>query len=164
MISTAFSFVSILVGDSTMKTSLCCCSEAEPALSDLFSDGQASKDWPSAMHDHMSISFNIPLTRWPPLSVVLYKHFAGFSPSVLLPTNEWASIFSRARRQSRLIMHRGFPGCESRRRPCTRRCFFPLNPVKKYVTSLLPMTNKALFRWFAAAKDACSATCFHWIL
>lgn len=108
MISTTFSFASILVGDSTMKTYPLLLFRSQACAERFFSDGQASKDWPSAMHDHMSISFNIPLTRWPPLSVVLYKHFAGFSPSVLLPTNEWASIFSRACRQSRLIMHRGF--------------------------------------------------------
>lgn len=28
-------------------------------LNDLFPDGEASQDWPSAMHDHMSIPFNI---------------------------------------------------------------------------------------------------------
>lgn len=79
-------------------------SEAEFVLNDLFLDGQACKDWPSAMHDHMSISFNISLRRWLLQSIALYNHFAGFSLSVLLPTNEQASIFSRACRQSRLIM------------------------------------------------------------
>lgn len=82
--------------------------EAKPVLNDLFSDGEASKDWPSAMHDHMSISFNIRQTRWPLPSEVLYKHFAGFSLSVLLPTNERSGIFSCARRQSRLIRRCGF--------------------------------------------------------
>lgn len=94
-----FQFESISVGVHTCKhawyeTFPLLHSEAKPVLNDLFSDGEASKDWPSAMHDHMSISFNIRQTWWPLQSEVLYKHFAGFSLSVLLPTNERAGIFS----------------------------------------------------------------------
>lgn len=60
------------------------------------------------MHDHMSVSFNIRQTRWPLLSEVQYKHFAGFSLSVLLPTNERTGIFSCGRCQSCLIRCCGF--------------------------------------------------------
>lgn len=138
-------------------------SQAEPALSDLFSDGQAFKNWPSAIHDHMSISFNIPLTRWRLLSELLYKHFAGFSPSVLLPTNEPESIFSRACRQSRLIMRRGFR---------VRRAHAGLAPGVTLFTEpgqvICDLIVAAVLRRFVlpvvAAKVACSATCSHWIL
>lgn len=69
-------------------------SQPEPVLNDLLSDGEASQDWPSAMHDHMSISFNVHPTRWLPPSEVLYKHFAGFLLSILLLTNKRTSVFS----------------------------------------------------------------------
>lgn len=63
MISISFSLGSVVVGDHAMKCYLCCV--RKPALNDLLADGQASEDWPFAMHDHTSISFNIPLTRGP---------------------------------------------------------------------------------------------------
>lgn len=88
-------------------------------LNDLFPDGEASQDWPSAMHDHMSIPFNIsPRARdrgsaVQALCFIFTKRFYCFTEELQIhfrvPRQSWPSCRSNVAVSSGESAGSGFP-------------------------------------------------------